>query len=55
MIGTKQNLRTKVCGQGWVKRLRDIAEHAMGVSWWHGQIPLNLFDPPHYPMDPGKT
>ena len=32
MIGTKQNLRTKVCGQGWVKRLRDIAEHAMGVS-----------------------
>ena len=27
----------------------------MGVSWWHGQIPLNLFDPPHYPMDPGKT
>ena len=55
MIGTKQNLRTKVCGQGWVKRLRDIAEHAMGVSRWHSQIPLNLFDPPHYPMDPGKT
>ena len=42
-------------GQGWIKRVRDIAEHAMGVSWWHGQIPLNLFDPPHYPMDPGKT
>ena len=55
MIGTKQNLRTKVCGQGWVKRLRDIAEHAIGVSWWHSQIPLNLFHLPHYPMDHGKT
>ena len=26
----------------------------MGVSWWHGEIPLNLFDLPDYLMDHGK-
>ena len=26
-------------GRGWIKWLRDIAEHAMGVSGWHGQNP----------------
>jgi len=47
VVGTKQNLRSKVWWPGMDKRLRDIAERAIGVSWWHGQIHLNLFDPPH--------
>ena len=38
VVGTKQNLRTKVWWPRWIKRLRDIAERATGVSWWHGQI-----------------
>ena len=40
MIGTKQNLRTKVCGQGWVKRAE---RHCRAC---HGCQPVAQPDPP---------
>ena len=55
VVGTKQNLRTKVWWPGIDKAAERHCRTCYGCQLVARPDPLNLFDPPHYTMDPGKT